>query len=418
MDINHTLSSLVDTMSKQILDEVSAKIEASLQQTIENKISSIDISTRVDKFAKQEAKVAAAQYQPNLSSIDKQLTAATSAIINNITTTANRLVNDAITNHIQGIDFNGTVIKTLTAIIEARVKDYVFPDNSINVSAIKFNDKISGDNIAGGTIGGFSSTGIEDKSSNIQVTILDSHTVVENHLLANEFTVRGTTKFEGDVELNGSISVTSPGFVGIVDASQKSVLENLNDELFSTYSRILFDRIKLDGIDLNRVTLNGEEIVVDKRLASGITGSNLQSVGVLSELQVRGETLIYNTLYTGNQRVGINTLEPVSALSIWDEEIEINIGKKQKDIGFIGSNRQQALILGTNNKINLMLNSDGSVTATKLNLGGVNITSSDSPPNYNAPRASIVFNSNPSLGGPMGWVSLGEARWANFGIIE
>jgi hypothetical protein len=194
--------------------------------------------------------------------------------------------------------------------------------------------------------------------------------------------------------------------------------ENLNDELFSTYSQILFDRIKLDGIDLNRVTLNGEEIVVDKRLASGITGSNLQSVGVLSELQVRGETLIYNTLYTGNQRVGINTLQPASALSIWDEEIEISIGKKQKDIGFIGSNRQQALVLGTNNKINLMLNSDGSVTATKLNLGGVNITSSDSPPNYNAPRASIVFNSNPSLGGPMGWVSLGEARWANFGIIE
>ena len=49
MDINNTLSSLVDTLSKQILDEVSAKIEASLQQTIENKISSIDISTRVDR---------------------------------------------------------------------------------------------------------------------------------------------------------------------------------------------------------------------------------------------------------------------------------------------------------------------------------------------------------------------------------
>jgi len=29
-----------------------------------------------------------------------------------------------------------------------------------------------------------------------------------------------------------------------------------------------------------------------------------------------------------------------------------------------------------------------------------------------------VFNSNPSLGGPLGWVSLGDARWANFGIID
>jgi hypothetical protein len=328
------------------------------------------------------------------------------------------LVNDAITNHIQGIDFNGTVIKTLTAIIEARLKDYTFPNSSINSSAIKFNNQISGNDIAGGTISEFSSTGIEDKSNNIQVTILDSHTVVENHLLANEFTVRGTTKFEGNVELNGAISVTSPGFVGIVDASRKSVLENLNDELFSTYSRVLFDKILIDGIDLNRITLNGEEIVVDKRLAPGIVGSNLQTVGVLHELQVRGETLLHNTLYTGSQRVGINTLEPVSALSIWDEEIEINIGKKQRDIGFIGTTRQQALALGTNNKINLMLNADGSVTATKINLGGITITTSDSPPSYNAPRASIVFNEVPNLGGPMGWVSLGDARWANFGIIE
>jgi len=29
-----------------------------------------------------------------------------------------------------------------------------------------------------------------------------------------------------------------------------------------------------------------------------------------------------------------------------------------------------------------------------------------------------VFNANPTLGGPLGWVSLGDARWANFGLVD
>ena len=51
-------------------------------------------------------------------------------------------------------------------------------------------------------------------------------------------------------------------------------------------------------------------------------------------------------------------------------------------------------------------------------IGDISIGSSDTPPNNNQPKGTILFNSNPSLGGPMGWVSLGDARWANFGIID
>jgi hypothetical protein len=103
---------------------------------------------------------------------------------------------------------------------------------------------------------------------------------------------------------------------------------------------------------------------------------------------------------------------------LWDEEIDINIGKKQQGVAFIGSSRDQLIVLGTNSKTNAILNTDGSVTMSKLNLGNMNMSSADTPPNYDAPKATVVFNANPSLGGPLGWVSLGGARWANFGIIE
>lgn len=418
METNNPLDGLVGALSQQILEQVSARVESSLQQTINNKINSIDIAAAVDKHAKSEAKIAAAQYEPNLNAIDQQLATATSAIVNNITATANKLVNEAITNHIRGIDFNGAIVTALNAILDQKLNNYSFPAESISSASIKFDKNISGDVIKGGIISEFASTGIDDKSSSIQVTVLDSHTVVENHLLSNEITINGTAKFNGNIELNGTIAETSPGFVSIVNASKDSVINALDDEFFAAYGKVVFGQIQQDGIDLSRVTLNGQEILKDNRLSAGIIDSNLQSLGVLRELQVKGETLMYNTLYTSLHRVGINTLEPNSALSVWDEEVEVNIGKKQQGMAFIGSNRDQMITIGTNGKSNLILTQDGAAAVSKLIVGNMSFTSSDRPPSFDAPKATVIFNANPSLGGPLGWVSLGNARWANFGIIE
>lgn len=418
MDNNNPLEGLVGALSKQILDQVSARVDADLQATIASKLRDIDIAARVDVLAQGEAKIAAAQYQPNLAAIDKQLTTATQAIIGNITGTANKLVNEAIQNHVKSIDFNSAIVTTLTKILENKLTAFEFPEGSIDSSAIAFSKPISGNNIEGGIIRGFASVGIDDKSSKIQVTVLDSHTVVENQLLANEITIKNIAKFEGPIHLNGSIEETSPGFVTIVDSAKDRVKAELNDEFFADFGRLVFEQIQRDGIDLNRLTLNGQEIVKDKRLGPAIIASNLQELGVLKELQVSGETLLHNTLYTTARRVGINTLEPNAALSLWDDEIDINIGKRQQGVAFIGSSRDQLIVLGTNSKTNVILNTDGSVTVPKLNIGNMSFASADTPPNYDAPKATVVFNANPSLGGPLGWVSLGGARWANFGIIE
>ena len=418
MESNNILSGLVDNLSQQILKEVSVKVNNSLQDTINRQLDAINVAARVDEAAKAEAKVAAAQYQPNLKSIDKQLAASTKAIVDNISTTASRLVNEAITARISSIDFDGAIASALTSIINSKLKDFTFPDESISSTAIKQVGTISGDTVKGGIITEFGSTGIDDKATDCRVTIMDDVTVIENNLLTKDLIVKGNTIFEGNLSLNGTIVETSPGFVTVVSAAKKQVQEELNDELFTKFSQHLYNEIDAKGLDLNQIKLNGIDLVVGNRLDNAIIESNLQKVGVLHELMVRGETLIYNTLYTGSKRVGINTMEPSSALSIWEEEIDINIGKRQQGVAHIWSNRDQLLVIGTNGKSNLLLNTDGSVTIPRLQLGTTSISTSPTPPNNNAEKGSIVFNGNPSIGGPLGWVSLGQARWANFGIIE
>ena len=66
----------------------------------------------------------------------------------------------------------------------------------------------------------------------------------------------------------------------------------------------------------------------------------------------------------------------------------------------------------------ITLNTDGTTTIPKLQLNNMMFTTASAPPSYDARRGTVVFNESPNLGGPLGWVSLGDARWANFGIID
>ena len=418
MDHNQALAGLVESISTQILESVQQRIDSEVASAIAKAVTPQRIDQLVTQAANRAAKVAAAEYKPDLTQIDAALTKSATAIIHNITNTAEQIVNEAARDHVNKLDINSITQNALSTLLDEKLKDFKFPEKSIKASAIDFDENISGDYVNGGIIHNFSSDGIDDKAKNIQLTILDTHTVIENELLTRNLTIKESTTLEGDIHLNGNVVLSSPGFVTVVDAASTQVQNNLNQQLFTTYSDLIFDKIKSNGLDLSRITLNNEEVIKDNQLSSSITVSGLKRVGVLDDLQVRGETLITNTLFVSGQRIGINTLEPGYTLTLWDDDIELILGKKQTGIGQIGTTRNQSVVLTSNLKNNLLLKPDGSVTIASLNLGNMNITSSATPPNYNAPKATVVFNANPSLGGPMGWISLGDAKWANFGIIE
>jgi hypothetical protein len=297
--------------------------------------------------------------------------------------------------------------------------EFVFPENSINASALKLNDLlISGHNITGGIIENFSSTGIEDRATQVALTILDESTVVENNLLTKDLTVQGSMTINGEFIVNGSVPEDSNFYKNLVSSASASTLGSLDVTFFDRYSKIIFNQIKTEGLDLDKLTLNGTEIASSNSLGLSIVNSNLQTLGELKELRVSGESLLAQTLYVTPKRVGVNTIEPSAALSVWDDEIEIITKKKSKDIGLFGTPRHQKLVLTSNNKDNIILNEDGSVQINNLKIGAVMFSTSNNPPNYVSERCHIVWNTNPNLGGPLGWICLGGANWANFGIID
>ena len=140
----------------------------------------------------------------------------------------------------------------------------------------------------------------------------------------------------------------------------------------------------------------------------------------LKELEVSGEALLSDVLYTtpGNRRVGINTMEPSDALTVWDNEVEIVVGKHKVQEGYIGTRRRQTVNIGANNKVGVTVNSEGVVGIDKLQLMGRTISDSDTVPGHAARRGDLVLNNNVKQGDYIGWVCLDGLRWAGFGKVE
>jgi hypothetical protein len=418
MDINNSLNVLVDSLSNQILEQVQSKVESSLHKAIQEKLKNIDVTNIVSVAATNAAKAAVDKYQPNYADIDQQLNTAAGVIVGNIEKTAKQNIAAQVSDHIKTLNFDNLATAAIKHHLDTKIAHLSFPANSIDSQAINFTNKISGNAIAGGIVEQFGSTGIDDKATDCKLTILDEHTVFENTLLAAGLNIKGPTVLEGKVTITGTIDEESTGFKNIVDASKRKLQAELGPGMFAQFSATVFDKIKTEGVDLNRLTVKGKEVINDNIIASTITDSNLQKLGVLRELQVKGESLFSNSVYITEKRLGINTLEPGAVLAVWDDEVEVQISKRKKDTAQIGTIRNQSVVLSSNNRENLVLNTDGSVTTQSLTIGRMNFSSALTAPNYEAPKGSVVFNENPSLGGPLGWVSLGAARWANFGIID
>lgn len=353
--------------------------------------------------------------------IEDQVNKIVDQVLGDITDKIQKQVMDIVAKQIKEvtdkIDYQMLVRNALTAAIQQQ--KLLFPDKSIPVRSVDMSGcVITGDQVQGGIIKKFGSTGIDDQATTCQLTIMDAVTVVENDLVTKDLTIKGRVNIEGELNITGPLSESSALFKNVVQATANTVRSGLNQVFFSNYADLVFQQIKNTGLDLAKITNNGQTVIEGNTLGKQIIYSNIQKLGLLKELEVEGESFLNQTLYVTNKRVGINTIEPAQALSIWDQEIEIGIGKKEKDIGVIGTTRGQALSLSSNNKNNILLTPDGGVTVNQLTLGAMTISASPTPPSDNRPWGTLIFNSNPTLGGPLGWISLGEARWANFGFID
>ena len=419
MDIDNHVSGIVQTIISQITAQVQQQVAVQIDQKISEIVSNLDTTSILADQLSKKLDARLNQLPIDSKSIEAQLSLRldklSSDLSSRVQTESIRITTESINSQINRIDFTQICQSTLLSAIQNQT--FKYSDASIPAQAIDpTNWIISGSNIQGGIIKNFGSSGIDDKALTCQLSIFDSVTVVENNLVTKDLTVKGTTTIEGDLNVTGTMPEDSTLFKNVVRASAGAI--KADPTVFQTYVDSVFKQIKDAGLDLNQIKLNGQDIVVGQSLGNNIISSNLQKVGQLQELQVAGESLLSGTLYTTNQRVGVNTIEPAQALSIWDQEIEIGIGKQSSSTAVIGVPRSQTLVLSSNGKNNITLTPDGATTVNRLNMGSMTFSVADMPPHDNQPIGSVVFNSNPNLGGPLGWVSLGEARWANFGIID
>lgn len=419
MEIDNHVNGIVQNIVEQITTQIQTQVMDTVNRKINEVIEAMDYTPILSNLLSQKLDSKLSQLPIDATTIEAELTRRIDTLAQTLSTSVQTkslaLINDAVITQINKINFQDS---HQSAVISAiKNKQISFPINSIQASSIDFtNFAMTGDMVCGGIIQNFGSTGIDDKATACQVTIMDEVTVVENNLLTKDLTVKGTVTIEGDLNVTGTVPESSALFQGIVKAATDNVATN--PAVFNNYSDYIIKKLKTDGLDLSKITVNGQVAIDGNNLGSNITYSNLQRVGQLQELQVQGETLLGETLYVNFKRTGINTLEPAQALSVWDQEIEVGIGKLSSGVAILGTPRNQTLIVSSNGKNNLTLTPDGATTVNKINMGSMSFSVADTPPSDNRHKGSVVFNSNPSLGGPLGWVSLGDARWANFGIID
>jgi hypothetical protein len=408
---------LVADITSQVLQQVGQSVQKVATDAVNGRVQNLIDSNIIHNLIEEKVNQSISTYRPDMSMIDQEIQNVVAQMGNNISANMNEYVNKMISDKLNTFDFTNLLVEQIGRRIDNENTHYPFPDQSISSTSIDTNGlSLTGDHITGGVIKNFGSTGVDDQATECKVTILDQGTVFENTLYAPRIEVKGGALIDGDLEIQGNI-VDSPAYRKLVSDVTSSTQTVITDDVLKQHQNLVFDRIKEEGIDLNKVTFNGRNLIIDDRLV-GIVNSQLRTVGTLQDLQTSGETLLSQTLYSASKRVGINTMDPKTALSVWDEEIEISIGKMQQGTGRISTERENELVLGTNYKNNLTLKTDGSVAVDVLQINNMTFTSSQTPPTHDAKRGTVVFNENPNLGGPLGWVSLGDARWANFGIID
>lgn len=325
---------------------------------------------------------------------------------------------DNVAYQLSRLDIANLAREHISSVLNANTKTYNFPNRSIHGSSINPDGLfIKADQIAAGIMRNFESTGIQDKSTQCQVTIMDNATVYENQLVAKELHIAGNAIIEGDLTLNGTVSKDCKLFEDILNHSVTAIRTEMQDGMLAKFRDDVFEKIQINGIDSGVIKYQNHRLVKDNALAPTVLFSNLQSVGALKELQVIGETLLDETLYISSNRIGINTMDPEATFDLWDQEVEITMGKLEKDFAHISVPKAQSLIIGANKNYNLTINADGSVSVNTLKIGAVRHTSAEGMPGSDAPKGSIAWNSLPKLGDAVGWVSLGGARWASFGTI-
>jgi hypothetical protein len=260
--------------------------------------------------------------------------------------------------------------------------------------------------------------GVQSQSENIELTLLDQHVVVENQLTAKTIEAVESLTVK-DLVVKGSINTDNRSWNELANAISEKTFTKLTKDWTENLIQQVRTSITDNGVDFKNIKIDGEFLVDNGVLSSGVKESKLTSVGTLKSLNVAGDTKLNETVNVTKRRVGVNTEEPDMALSVWDEEVSISTGKYKQQVGYIGTTRKQGLVIGINRTPAIEISDAGLTTVKQLQVGFFKIAHGKEVPNYSGTLGDIVFNSSPSIENPVfAWQCLGGFRWKLIKAVE
>ena len=321
--------------------------------------------------------------------------------------TSKRDLNNEITQLIQGIlseqlldigskkvieilhepEMNRTIETGVKNEVNRIAVNYEFPTNSIPFSSIRMdNHEFNASWINNGIHQNFTSAGIKDSASKIQLEITDDGIITTNNITAENLLIDDNAflknlTVDGDIILNGNILESSSLTKYVEDIADKTSIKNIENSNAQA--------INLHGRDI----IDGDKHVLgNNSLGPHIINSNLRKVGNLNELVVSGQAIIGETLTVNMGRVGINTEETPGVLSIWDQESELSILKYAQKNMFVGSTRQNDITLGSYNQNQIVLKTENIIELNgKIRWNGLLLDIVDRIPEHNGEPNEIAI---------------------------
>ena len=313
-----------------------------------------------------------------------------------IKTLSTRRVQDEIAK----VSVRDLIEKQVQKDISIKVEKCDFPEASIPVESIKWaKGCLNGSLIDDGLISNFSSTGIDDKSNNVQLTILDDHVVVENNFTAYNITAAEAINTK-DLSLTGALEIgTEIIDHGALTQFVQTHFEIKIEEALETYKPLFKD---------------GTLVINENRILPTVVESNLKKVGNLQELTVLGDANLSGTVYiNANGKVGINTDSPRGSLSVYDQDAEVSFVRSGRRTMFIGSTTPTGIEFGTNSKAQMTFHENHIDINSAINLMGLKFSVSTSVPEHVGIVNEIVFVSTAGPGQPLLYICKGGSKWAS-----
>lgn len=250
---------------------------------------------------------------------------------------------------------------------------------------------------------------IDRKTTQVQLTLMEG-TVVNEH----EFVTKSLNVMEDAVVNNlivkGRVNTDNRSWSELSEAIEKKTIKAVESELTSTITDSVLSTVTEKGVDVNKIHSNGVVLISNTELGNTIIHSNLERVGALQELSVIGATSLNETVTVSRGKLGINTESPNMALDIWDNEVQITLGKKKQDTGYIGLGRKGTLEIGSSTTA-ITIDDEGKTKINELMIGRNNISWANELPGYSGQKGDIVFNMNPTSSNCVGWQCLGKFKW-------